>query len=378
MVLGSDWLPQTPHPNRFGSFAPVWDGCEAKWYIDGEDYMSAVADAIEAASKEIFITDWQLSPHIFMKRPDTGVDSLTWRLDKMLLRKADQGVRVYILLYWESEKIAEMFLGSEFAQKVLNHTNIEVLRHPDHETMLRHPISGTGLWSHHEKVVVVDQSIAFVGGIDLCFGRWDTHKHKLTDNYPHHPCAVSEKEPCDVVEKESCDAGEKESCDTGEKESCDAVEKESCDTGEKESCDAVEKESCDTGEKESCDAVEKESCDAVEKESCDTGEKESCDAVEKESCDTGEKESCDAVEKESCDTGEKESCDAVEKESCDTGEKESCDAVEKESCDAGEKESCDAGEKESCDAVYCINTASHDSFSPASHDSVSPASHDSM
>ena len=33
-----------------------------------------------------------------MKRPDTGVDSLKWRLDKILLRKADEGVCVYILL----------------------------------------------------------------------------------------------------------------------------------------------------------------------------------------------------------------------------------------------------------------------------------------
>lgn len=35
--------------------------------------------------------------------------------------------------------------------------------------------------------MVVDRSIAFVGGIDLCFGRWDTHKHELSDYYPLHP-----------------------------------------------------------------------------------------------------------------------------------------------------------------------------------------------
>ena len=44
--------------------------------------MAAVADSIEAAEKEILITDWQLNPHIFMKRPDSGIDSLHWRLDK--------------------------------------------------------------------------------------------------------------------------------------------------------------------------------------------------------------------------------------------------------------------------------------------------------
>ena len=37
------------------------------------------------------------------------------------------------------------------------------------------------LWAHHEKLVVVDQMYAFVGGIDLCYGRWDKNAHPLTD-----------------------------------------------------------------------------------------------------------------------------------------------------------------------------------------------------
>ena len=36
--------------------------------------------------------------------------------------------------------------------------------------------------AHHEKIVVVDQSYAFVGGIDLCYGRWDNSHHFLTDS----------------------------------------------------------------------------------------------------------------------------------------------------------------------------------------------------
>lgn len=50
--------------------------------------------------------------------------------------------------------------------------NVMVLRHPDHAK------AGVFLWAHHEKLVVVDQSIAFVGGIDLCYGRWDDYKHR--------------------------------------------------------------------------------------------------------------------------------------------------------------------------------------------------------
>jgi phospholipase D1/2 len=48
------------------------------------------------------------------------------------------------------------------------HKNIKVLRHP--------PIylNKNIIWSHHEKLLIIDQEKAFLGGIDLCLGRWDT------------------------------------------------------------------------------------------------------------------------------------------------------------------------------------------------------------
>lgn len=51
-------------------------------------------------------------------------------------------------------------------------TDVQVLRHPDHAKV------GVFLWAHHEKIVVVDQTYAFLGGIDLCYGRWDDHEHR--------------------------------------------------------------------------------------------------------------------------------------------------------------------------------------------------------
>lgn len=163
------------------------NGSQTKWFVDGKDYMSAVADAIESATKEILITDWQMNPHIFMKRPDTGAVSLKWRLDEMLLKKADNNVSVYILLYYETQ--FAMDLGSKYSMAVLNnHSNIEVHRHPDMLSGATQP-STMFRWSHHEKVVIVDRNIAFVGEIDLCFGRWDTHSHELMDDYPVRPCA---------------------------------------------------------------------------------------------------------------------------------------------------------------------------------------------
>jgi phospholipase D1/2 len=39
-------------------------------------------------------------------------------------------------------------------------------------------------WAHHEKMVAIDQSVAFVGGLDLAFGRWDDSQYRLTDIVP--------------------------------------------------------------------------------------------------------------------------------------------------------------------------------------------------
>ena len=59
------------------------------------------------------------------------------------------------------------------------HDNIAVMRHPDH--------SGGELvyyFSHHEKLCVVDNKMAAMGGLDACYGRWDTRDHPLADVHP--------------------------------------------------------------------------------------------------------------------------------------------------------------------------------------------------
>lgn len=39
-------------------------------------------------------------------------------------------------------------------------------------------------WAHHEKLCLIDGNIAFMGGLDLCFGRWDTNQHAIVDFHP--------------------------------------------------------------------------------------------------------------------------------------------------------------------------------------------------
>ena len=53
---------------RFEAFAPVRYECPTRWFVDGADYMEAIADSIQAAKEEIFITGFFLSPEIYLKR----------------------------------------------------------------------------------------------------------------------------------------------------------------------------------------------------------------------------------------------------------------------------------------------------------------------
>lgn len=39
-------------------------------------------------------------------------------------------------------------------------------------------------WAHHEKLCLIDGQIAFMGGLDLCYGRWDTNQHPIADCHP--------------------------------------------------------------------------------------------------------------------------------------------------------------------------------------------------
>jgi phospholipase D1/2 len=156
---------------KYDSFAPARTNQLCKWYLNGEGYMEAVMNGLNNAKEEIFIADWWLSPELFLKRP---TDDVQYRLDKILLKKAKEGVKIYILLYKEVAIVHDLM--SLRTKHVLTeygkNQNIKVLRHPEHF------IDGVFLWSHHEKCVIIDQSVAFTGGIDLCFGRWDDDTHR--------------------------------------------------------------------------------------------------------------------------------------------------------------------------------------------------------
>lgn len=157
-------------PQRFGSFAPQRKGNDCTFFHDGEGYFFELSKSLEVAKSEIMITDWWFSPEMPLVRPaENGFDGDFTRIDRTLQRAAQRGVKVYVVVY--KEFAMSMNNDSEHTKLALEklHPNIKVLRHPN---------VVVSLWSHHEKMVCIDRSTVFMGGLDICWGRFD---------YPEHP-----------------------------------------------------------------------------------------------------------------------------------------------------------------------------------------------
>ncbi|CAI5756948.1 unnamed protein product [Candida verbasci] len=162
-------------PNRFNSFAPIRTNCFAQWFVDGRDYFWAVSTALEMAKDVIFIHDWWLSPELYLRRPANG--NQQYRIDRLLQRKAQEGVKIYIIIYRNvGTTVATDSLYTKHSMLSLNEKNIHVIRSPNQL------LQNTYFWAHHEKLCIIDQTYAFLGGIDLCYGRYDTPDHALTDD----------------------------------------------------------------------------------------------------------------------------------------------------------------------------------------------------
>ncbi|TQS35357.1 hypothetical protein Golomagni_04224 [Golovinomyces magnicellulatus] len=174
--------------HRFGSSFPERFGNDVQSYIDGESYFYAVSLSLENAKETIYIADWWLTPELYLRRPpDLNQE---WRLDKILKRKAEAGVKIFVIVYREVEAV--ITINSAHTKHALQqicpkgskgHGNIVVMRYPDH-SIFENVADMTFYWAHHEKFIVIDYSLAFIGGLDLCLGRWDNHNHSLIDTYP--------------------------------------------------------------------------------------------------------------------------------------------------------------------------------------------------
>jgi phosphatidylserine/phosphatidylglycerophosphate/cardiolipin synthase-like enzyme/uncharacterized membrane protein YdjX (TVP38/TMEM64 family) len=141
--------------------------------IDTADYFAAFAEACRNAKRQILILGWDFDRKERLHRSE-NVDDLPDELGAFLvsLVKDRPDLKVY-LLSWDFN----MVYAAE--RELLPALRLRLQAPPRFHFRLdgRHPKGA----SHHQKVVVVDDQIAFAGGIDLSRWRWDTPEHKPED-----------------------------------------------------------------------------------------------------------------------------------------------------------------------------------------------------
>lgn len=168
--------------------------CELK-YEHGKCWYD-IFDAIKQARRLVYITGWSVYHLVRLIRDkENAVDSV---LGDLLKAKSQEGVRV-LLLVWD-DPTSRSILGyktdgimqthDEETRRFFKHSSVQVLLCPrsagkGHSWAKKQEV-GT-IYTHHQKTVIVDADagqnkrkiIAFVGGLDLCLGRYDTPTHPI-------------------------------------------------------------------------------------------------------------------------------------------------------------------------------------------------------
>ncbi|XP_043726343.1 phospholipase D gamma 1-like [Telopea speciosissima] len=182
--------------------AHVPDGCLPNLKLDhgmlfehGKCWSDMFA-AISQARRLIYITGWSVFHKVRLVR-DAGYAS-DCTLGDLLTTKSQEGLRV-LLLVWD-DPTSRSILGyktdgvmqthDEEIRRFFKHSSVQVLLCPrsagKRHSWAKQQEVGT-IYTHHQKTVIVDADagdnkrkiIAFVGGLDLCDGRYDTPRHHL-------------------------------------------------------------------------------------------------------------------------------------------------------------------------------------------------------
>ena len=141
--------------------------------IDGQAYFVAFKAAVERAQRSVLIVGWDFDSRIKLERhekPQDDAEQLRDFLITVVSRRKDLHIHI---LVWDFAVIYA--LDRElFPERKLDR---QVPRRLHFRFDGNHPVGA----SHHQKIVVVDDTVAFVGGIDLSKSRWDTTEHRVKD-----------------------------------------------------------------------------------------------------------------------------------------------------------------------------------------------------
>jgi phosphatidylserine/phosphatidylglycerophosphate/cardiolipin synthase-like enzyme len=140
----------------------------ARFVIDGEEYFAAAFAAMRGARRTISLLGWDLDLRV-RERPGAET-TLRDFLEALVAERPELRVR---LLIWDmADALALM-------RPILPPTWLDWVTH-DRLTIKADAAHPTGS-AHHQKVLVVDDAVAFSGGMDIAGNRWDTRAHVAGD-----------------------------------------------------------------------------------------------------------------------------------------------------------------------------------------------------
>ncbi len=188
-----------PPRQWFVDYLPVTGDNTVDLLVDGKIYGEQLHAALQGAAEEVMLTGLHFQPTYRLLRGGGSADADLDNPDNLLnvLRSvADRGVKIFLLVnqFWENEwttsnpirkaikkeghldwylpETFDLFNGLASYDNVKCRTDVH---------------QGVFMSTHHQKTVVIDKKIAFVGGIDLTLvdgDRWDDPEHVIPGAAP--------------------------------------------------------------------------------------------------------------------------------------------------------------------------------------------------
>jgi hypothetical protein len=173
----------------FKDYFPLHTNCKLTLYhdahgsLDGSNVFEDIHNSILNAQQIIYITGWSVNTSMRLKRTsEDEYSQLT--LGELLKLKAQEGVTVCIILWNETGSRLQSNMGTLDTESVSYFENSKV------KACLSRRDGYLGLlFTHHQKTIIVDAPskgdpnrrtvVAYVGGLDLTSGRYDTPDHYI-------------------------------------------------------------------------------------------------------------------------------------------------------------------------------------------------------
>lgn len=146
---------------------------QVRCLIDGEQYFSQLRQSLMGAQRQVLILAWDINSRFPLIR-EAADDP--WPVELLPLLNALTDARPELEVYILSWDFAPLLaLDREWMPRYQFEQN-------SHERVHFEMAESAPGSSHHQKVVVIDDALAFCGGMDITAERWDTSEHRYTDD----------------------------------------------------------------------------------------------------------------------------------------------------------------------------------------------------